>query len=89
MTDQVTVTMPDGTQTTRSEPLIPARTSTKVGVTGVVAIVPIVQAIQELHFANPSLESFIHSSLFVQIVTLAGAYLVARFTKSPIAAQAL
>jgi hypothetical protein len=83
MPEQSTVTMADGRVITKTEPIIPARVSTKLGVTGVVGVVPIVQGIQELHFMTPWLESFVHSSLFAQLATLAGAYLVARFTKSP------
>jgi hypothetical protein len=88
MPDKVIVTLADGSQIERTEPLIPARTSTKVIGSGVVLGLPIIQGIQELHFGTPWLESFVHSALFVQIATLAAAYLVARFSKSPIAGQA-
>lgn len=89
MPDVSTVTMADGTTIQKTEPIIPGRSSTKVGVAGLVGVVPIVAAIQELHFMNAVLEQIVHSSLFAQIATLAGAYLIARFTKSPSDAGAI
>ena len=78
-----TVTLPDGTVVQRPEPTIPARTSTKIAVSGVVAFLPIIQGIQEIEFPWPWLEGFTNSDLFVQVATLAAAYLVARMSKSP------
>lgn len=89
MAEAVTVTLPSGETIQRMEPTIPLRTSTKVGVTGLAVGLPVIQYIQEIQFPWAWLENFTNSDLFVQLATLAGAYLVAKFTKSPIAKQAL
>ncbi len=89
MAETVTVTLPEGSQIQRAEPTIPLRTSTKVGLSGVAIGLPVIQYIQEIQFPWEWLENFTNSDLFVQLATLAGAYLVAKFTKSPIAKQAL
>ncbi len=89
MAEKVTVTLPDGSTFERAEPAIPLRTSTKVALTGVGVGLPVIQYIQEIQFPWPWLESFTNSDVFVQLATLAAAFLVAKFTKSPIAKQAL
>lgn len=89
MADKVTVTLPDGSQIERQEPMIPARTSTKVGIAGIAGVLPIIQGIQEIEFPWPWLEQLTNSDVFVQVATIAAMYFVARFTKSPIAKQAL
>lgn len=89
MAEKVILTTPTGETIEHTPPLIPARTSTKVAATGLVGVLPVVQGIQELHFMTPWLEQFVHSTLFAQLATLLGAYLVARWSKSPLATQAL
>lgn len=84
-----TLTLPSGQTVTRTEPIIPARTSTKVGVTGVVAGIPVIQWIQSIEFPWPWLESMTNSDMFVQVATLALAYVVARMSKSPLAPTTL
>lgn len=78
-----TVTLPDGTVIPRAEPSLPGRTSTKVAVGGFGVLLPVIQGIQEIEFPWPWLENFTNSDLFVQIVTLAGAWLIARMSRSP------
>lgn len=84
-----TLTLPNGETITRSEPIIPARTSTKVGVTGVIAGIPVIQWIQSIEFPWPWLESMTNSDIFVQVATLALAYVVARMSKSPLTPTSL
>ncbi len=79
----VTVTLPDGTEVQRQEPLIPTRTSTKVAATGLIAGIPVIQYIQEIVFPWPWLEAFTNSDVFVQVATLIFAVVVARLSKSP------
>ena len=78
-----TVTLPDGTVVPRVEPSSPGRTSTKVAVGGFGVLLPVIQGIQEIEFPWPWLENFTNSDLFVQVATLAGAWLIARMSKSP------
>ena len=89
LAEKIVLTTPTGETIEHSPPIIPARTSTKVGVTGVVAGIPIIQWIQSIEFPWPWLESMTNSDMFVQVATLALAYIVARISKSPLAQQAL
>lgn len=79
----VKVTMADGTTYDRIEPTIPATTSTKLAATGVVFGLPIIQGIQEMVLPWDWLENFTNSDLFVQLATLALAYVTAKLSKSP------
>lgn len=89
MAEKILLTTPTGETIEHTPPTIPARTSTKVAVTGVVAFLPIIQGVQEMELPWPWLESFTNSDLFVQLATLAGAYIVARMSKSPLTKQAI
>lgn len=79
----VKVTLPDGSTYDRIEPTIPATTSTKLAASGVVFGLPLIQGIQELVLPWPWLENFTNSDLFVQLATLALAYVTAKLSKSP------
>lgn len=79
-----TLTLPNGETITRTEPTINARTSTKVAVGGLAGLLPIIQGIQEIEIPWPWLENFTNSDLFVQIATIGGLWLIARFSKSPL-----
>jgi hypothetical protein len=89
MAEKVILTTPTGETIEHTPPAIPARTSTKVGVTGVVAGIPVIQWIQSIEFPWPWLESMTNSDMFVQVATLALAYIVARMSKSPLVSKAL
>ena len=78
-----TVTLPNGEIVQRAEPTISARTSTKVAVGGFGVLLPVIQGVQEIDFPWPWLENFTNSDLFVQLATLAGAWLIARMSRSP------
>jgi len=80
---QVTMNLPDGSQVVRADPLIPGRTSTKVAVSGLAVGLPVIQWLQDFVFPWPAVEEFTNSDLFVQLATLAVAFVVARFSKSP------
>lgn len=82
-------TLPDGTQIERAEPMINARTSTKVAGTGLMLGLPIIQGIQAIDFPWPWVEQFTNSALFVQLATLLLAYVTARISKSPLAGTLL
>ncbi len=88
-----TVIMSDGSQVNRSEPLIPARTSTKVAVgTGAIAAFPAVELltwVQGLQLEPSWLESATNSPYFIYYGALLIAWCVARFTKSPGSPQPL
>lgn len=89
MAEKIVLTTPTGQTIEHTPPTIPYRTSTKVGVTGLAIGLPVIQYIQEIEFPWPWLENFTNSDLFVQLATLAGAYFVAKLTKSPLTKQAL
>jgi hypothetical protein len=90
---QVAKVVLDGIETTREEPIIPARTSTKVAVgNGVIAAFPaveILQWVQAVEFSTPWLESLTNSDYFIYYGSLAISYLIARVTKSPIVKQSI
>lgn len=89
MPEKVTVRMSDGTEFERTEPLIPARTTTKQGVVGYVAILPITQALQAVDFPWPWLNQLLDNDMFVQAITIGALVIWGRWFKSPIAGQAL
>lgn len=93
MAESVTVTLPSGETVQRTEPMIPARTSTKLAVgNGVVAAFPaveILQWIQSIEIPIVWLESLTNSDYFMYYGSLLVSYLIARFTKSPLVKQAL
>lgn len=92
MANKVTVTLPDGSTIERTEPTIPARTSTKATVGAALAAYPgleFVQAIQSANLPWPWLEDFTNGPLFVWLCATIIPLVIARFTKSPIAKQAL
>jgi hypothetical protein len=77
------VTMADGTTIQKTEPLIPARTTTKQGVVGYVAILPITQALQAVEFPWPWLNQLLDNDMFVQAITIGALVLWGRFFKTP------
>jgi hypothetical protein len=89
MAEKVILTTPTGETVEHTPPIIAARTSTKVGVTGLVVGLPAIQYIQDLMMPWPWLEQFTNSDLFAQLATLALAYLTARLSKSPLVKQAV
>lgn len=89
MPEVVKVIREDGTETTRTEPIIPARTTTKQGAVGYLAILPIVQGLQEVDFPWPWLNQLLDNDMFVQAVTIGALVLIGRWFKSPITTQAL
>jgi hypothetical protein len=88
-----TLTLPNGETITRTEPIIPARTSTKLAVgNGVVAAFPaveILQWIQSVEIPIAWLESLTNSDYFMYYGSLLVSYLIARYTKSPLIKQPL
>ena len=90
---QVTMNLPDGSQVVRTEPLIKLRTSTKVaagaGVAAAYPVVQIVELVQGIEFSQPWLEDFTNGPLFVYLVGVIASFVVARFSRSPAAPQAL
>lgn len=82
MPEQVKVTLPDGREITKTEPIIPARSSTKSGTLGLVSL-PLLQILQEISWPWPWLETMTDSAAFAQIVTLLMMYITARYTKTP------
>jgi hypothetical protein len=90
--ETVKVVLPDGTETTRTEPLIPLRTATKATVgTAVLGypLIDIVQAIQGAQIPVEWLESFTNGPVFEWLCYSIIPIVIARFTKSPTAKQAL
>lgn len=100
MAETVKVTLPDGTEFEREEPIIKARTSTK---SGVVAIAAPLAALATLAPFYGELDAFVqqvctNSEGATRALIIAGAtwavtavptYITARFTKSPIVKRAL
>lgn len=87
-----TLTLPNGETITRTEPLIPARTSTKALVGSAIGAYPgyqVVQMIQDAMIPWPWLEDFTNSSAFVWLCATIIPIIIARFTKSPITKQAI
>lgn len=82
MPEKVTVTMPDGSQVDRVEPVIPARTSTKSLVGGTFLAQIYVQLVGLI--PNDGLVAALTTPEMIALVSVALAALVARFTKSPI-----
>jgi hypothetical protein len=76
------VILADGTEVTRTEPIINARASTKSGTIGLVSL-PLLQILQEVMWPWPWLETMTESAAFAQVVTLAMMYVTARYTKTP------
>lgn len=86
------LTLPSGETITRTEPLIQARTSTKALVGSSVLAFPgyqIVQVIQDAMLPWAWLEEFTNSAAFVWLCATIIPIVIARFTKSPLAKQAL
>lgn len=83
--ETITLTKEDGTQITRTEPVIAARSSTKSGTLGLVSI-PVLQLIQELGALAPWpwVMQVTSSASFAQIVTLVMMYVTARYSKTPL-----
>lgn len=87
-----TLTLPNGETITRTEPLIPARTSTKAFVGSAIGAYPgyqVVQMIQDAVLPWPWLEDFTNSAAFVWLCATIIPIVIARFTKSPLAKRAL
>lgn len=92
MPEVVRVISEDGTETTRTEPTIPLRTSTKAFIGSAIGAYPgwqIVQAVQEVMFSTPWIEEFTNSALFVWLCATIIPLIIARFTKSPSAKSAV
>jgi hypothetical protein len=93
MPEVTKVILPDGTEGVRTEPIIPARTSSKIAVgNGVVAAFPaveVLQYIQSLELPIDWLEALTNSDYFIYYGSLAISYLIARYTKSPTVKTAL
>lgn len=93
MSEKIVLTAPDGSTIEHTPPIIAARTSTKLAVGGgVVAAFPAVELlswVQGLQLEPAWLESATNSSYFLYYGGLLIAYIVARFTKSPLTQQAL
>lgn len=81
--EKSTVTMADGTVIEKTEPIIPARTTTKQGVTLAAAVVPIWQTLQGVDFPWPWLNELFDNSLVTQLVTGLSLVLIGRFFKTP------
>jgi hypothetical protein len=88
MPEQANVTMADGTQFTRTEPVIPLRSSSKLAVTGGSSIL-LLQLLQSIPWPWPWVNELLQSAAFASLFTLAVSYVTARFTKSPIQSQPL
>jgi len=88
MPEQANVTMQDGTQFTRTEPVIPLRSSSKMAVTGGTAIL-FLQLLQSMPWPWPWVDELLQSPAFASLFTLAVSYVTTRFTKSPIQSQPL
>ncbi len=90
MPDQSTVTMADGRTITKTEPLLPGRSSTKAATLGLVSL-PVLQLLQEIAPLTPFTwdDKLVTSAAFAQVVTLVMMYLTARYTKSPSDAGAI
>lgn len=82
MPEQVKVILPDGKEITRTEPVIPVRSSTKSGTLGLVSL-PVLQLIQEIPWPWPWVETLTSSAAFAQVVTILMMYITARYTKTP------
>lgn len=92
MPEVVKIVHEDGTETTRTEPTIPLRTSTKAVIGSALGAYPgwqIVQGVQEVMFSTPWLEEFTNSTLFVWLCATIIPLVIARFTKSPSAKSAI
>lgn len=83
------VILADGTETTRTEPLIPARTSTKLGVVGAATPLPLLEILQSFDWPGMQFDNFLQTQAAAWLATLAVAYFTARIVKSPSAKQAL
>jgi VIT1/CCC1 family predicted Fe2+/Mn2+ transporter len=88
MPEKVTVTLPSGETVTREEPVIPLRTSTKLG--GTTSIGTIVLGMVGVFFPE-ALDSLTpEQALWIGgLITSVVGYITARLTKSPIVKQAL
>jgi hypothetical protein len=82
MPEVAKVILPDGREIARTEPVIPARSSTKSGTIGLVSL-PVLQLLQEIPWPWPWVESLTDSAAFAQVVTIAMMYITARYTKTP------
>jgi hypothetical protein len=82
MPDVSTVTMSDGRQIQKTEPIINARSSTKSGTLGLASI-PVLQLLQTIPWPWPWAETLVMSPAFAQIVTIVMMYVTARYTKTP------
>lgn len=88
MAEQSTVTMADGRTITKTEPLLPGRSSTKAATVGVVSV-PLLQLLQAIPWPWPWVNDMVQSAAFAQISTIVVMYLTARFTKTPSDAGAI
>lgn len=82
MSDRAKITLDDGTEFERTEPLISARTSTKSLVGGTFLAQVYVQIVGLLPY--PDLVAALTTPEMVALVAVGLAALVARFSKSPI-----
>jgi hypothetical protein len=89
MPEQSVTTMADGRQITKTEPLLPGRSSTKAAATGVAVSIPAVQLLQAIPWPWPWANAIVQSPAFAQVATIVVMYLTARFTKTPSDAGAL
>lgn len=90
MPEVMKVTAPDGTETTRREPIVPARTSTKAAVGSLLAAYPgieLVMWLQTVDYPWPLVQSFTHSDAFPWVCATLIPVIIARFTRSPAGAQ--
>jgi len=77
------VTMADGTEIVRTEPLIPARTTTKQAVVALPMAIGIVQALQQIEFPWLWLNQLLDNDLVVQVLTGAVLVILGRYFKTP------
>ena len=92
MADTLVLTTQTGETITRTEPLIPARTSTKALVGSAIGAYPgyqVVQMIQDAMLPWPWLEDFTNGPMFVWICATIIPIVIARFSKSPLAKTVL
>lgn len=80
--EKSTVTMADGRQIEKTEPLIPVRSSTKSGTAGVLGAA-ILQLLQQVPWPWPWVASLTNSPAFATVVMFLIMYITARVTKTP------